>query len=1058
MPALRADLADGCAGAGVGAASVSPAQEKARIRELTQIEGEAVSEGEHFYLLSSRQAGIRLSRPAIRHSGLVWWRLWQLYVGGGEVAGAGDAQGPTYDGFAAPISKYSRPPPIDNDDLLEIPTSSPFISGDKASSRPGLLELKTGLVEDKDYQIVPQGVWKELHGWYAGGPAIVRRAILSGAREELQVEVYPLRLQLLRATKHGLNSSVYVSLSRKARVSELVELCKQAFEITSEVLVWDYFGGHKNNLMSGASLTLEDAEIQMNQEILVEDAQQEAGQAKGAASSRLQFTQPAQNGHTSSREPLAIVPVEQNASPPPLTIAGGPLSGKSSSSNGTLSGFGLFSSFGRSTTEARDSDDWTFGSASAKAGPLGIVGLQNLGNTCFMNSALQCLVHTPQLVDFFLGDYSKQINKANPLGMEGELALAFGELLRKLWSPGKAPIAPRAFKTKLARFAPQFSGYNQHDSQELLAFLLDGLHEDLNRVHKKPYIEAKDADGRPDQEVADEYWANHRARNDSIIVDTCQGQYKSTLVCPVCGKVSVTFDPFMYLSLPLPAKSTRVMTVSVYSSTGAHPPSQHTLTVPKQGRYRDLVGALSKACELGPNERLVLTEVFNNRIFRIFEDMNEQLSSTRDDDRLAAYRLPKDVTSFIVVIHRQAHEQSLSNLQHWKQFGTPLLLPYPAEGLRVGSDLYALIRRALRPLINRKRPSADDSGQPRRANAGDLTSNAGRGHTADSQEGLTSEGRAAMEEDETEGGPASEEVSRLAGESAEMDTQPPEGAARVGEDHVSAADEHWERHAFSLWVTNEKGETSELSITPEAPVPLMLSSPGALTSKSRYVAADWSRWALKQDVDAAVYDIPPEVLHSGAPALLKKPRQEAINLYTCLEAFLREEPLGPDDMWYCPVCKEHRQASKKLDLWRLPEILVVHLKRFSYSRYLKNKLDTFINFPIHRLDLSPYVALANGEQHVYSLYAVSNHYGGMGGGHYTAYAKLHSENKWYNFDDSSVSPVSENDTRTSAAYVLFYRRDGAAATHIPHVVAANNSPPSPMDDDLDEDSGYQMML
>lgn len=49
--------------------------------------------------------------------------------------------------------------------------------------------------------------------------------------------------------------------------------------------------------------------------------------------------------------------------------------------------------------------------------------------------------------------------------LQGELALAFGELLRKLWSPGRAPVAPRAFKGKLARFAPQFSGYNQHDSQ-----------------------------------------------------------------------------------------------------------------------------------------------------------------------------------------------------------------------------------------------------------------------------------------------------------------------------------------------------------------------------------------------------------------------------------------------------------------------------------------------------------------------------------------------------------------------------------------------------------------
>ena len=58
--------------------------------------------------------------------------------------------------------------------------------------------------------------------------------------------------------------------------------------------------------------------------------------------------------------------------------------------------------------------------------------------------------------------------------------------------------------------------------QELLAFLLDGLHEDLNRVKQKPYIETKDSDGRPDEEVADEYWRYHKARNDSIIVDVCQ--------------------------------------------------------------------------------------------------------------------------------------------------------------------------------------------------------------------------------------------------------------------------------------------------------------------------------------------------------------------------------------------------------------------------------------------------------------------------------------------------------------------------------------------------------
>ncbi|CAM8959174.1 unnamed protein product [Rhodiola kirilowii] len=78
----------------------------------------------------------------------------------------------------------------------------------------------------------------------------------------------------------------------------------------------------------------------------------------------------------------------------------------------------------------------------------------------------------------------------------GELALAFGELLKKLWAPGRAPVAPRAFKQKLARFAPQFGGYNQHDSQELLAFLLDGLHEDLNNMHAHNHMKQVWNNGR----------------------------------------------------------------------------------------------------------------------------------------------------------------------------------------------------------------------------------------------------------------------------------------------------------------------------------------------------------------------------------------------------------------------------------------------------------------------------------------------------------------------------------------------------------------------------------
>ncbi|GMP68393.1 hypothetical protein CsSME_00028023 [Camellia sinensis var. sinensis] len=96
----------------------------------------------------------------------------------------------------------------------------------------------------------------------------------------------------------------------------------------------------------------------------------------------------------------------------------------------------------------------------------------------------------------------------------------------------------------------------------------------------KPYIEAKKAEDRPDEEVADEHWRNHLARNDSIIVDVCQGQYRSKFVCPACKKLSITFDPFMYLSLPLPSTTMRSMTLTVMSTDRSTLPFPVIVTVP----------------------------------------------------------------------------------------------------------------------------------------------------------------------------------------------------------------------------------------------------------------------------------------------------------------------------------------------------------------------------------------------------------------------------------------------------------------------------------------------
>ena len=177
----------------------------------------------------------------------------------------------------------------------------------------------------------------------------------------------------------------------------------------------------------------------------------------------------------------------------------------------------------------------------------GSTGLSNLGNTCYMNSALQCLTHVEEIAKYFLsGAHSLELNVENPLGMQGQIANAFAGLMRNLYAtPTKRSYSPMEFKRTLGRFAPSFSGYGQQDSQEFLAFLLDGLHEDLNRIVKKPYTEKPDAEDLNEialAELADECWKLHKMRNDSIVVDLVQGQFKSTVVCPVCAKVGEKFE------------------------------------------------------------------------------------------------------------------------------------------------------------------------------------------------------------------------------------------------------------------------------------------------------------------------------------------------------------------------------------------------------------------------------------------------------------------------------------------------------------------------------------
>jgi hypothetical protein len=149
----------------------------------------------------------------------------------------------------------------------------------------------------------------------------------------------------------------------------------------------------------------------------------------------------------------------------------------------------------------------------------------------------------------------------------------------------------------------------------------------------------------------------------------------------------------------------------------------------------------------------------------------------------------------------------------------------------------------------------------------------------------------------------------------------------------------------------------------------------------------------------------------------KNSKNKKLNLDELLNNFNQLEKLSKDNEWFCPKCKKMQLADKKMEIYAISEVVIIHLKRFRNNRKIENKVD----FPIEGLDLTKYLPNKN-EKYIYDLFAVANHVGGLQGGHYYAYCKNCKDGEWYEFNDSHVSKIDENKVCSETAYVLFYSR------------------------------------
>ncbi|KAI0065534.1 cysteine proteinase [Artomyces pyxidatus] len=945
-------------------------------------------------------------------------------------------------------------------------------------------QLSSNPTEGVDVEYLPEDAWSLLVTWY--GPPIhplSRRVITRGIAREPTLELFPPRLRVFRLVDASSSltttgSTQYVIHSSAATlVKDLLRDLANTVEPASvdEYRVWrvegadlagcDYPSGRL--IQSGAEVlpssekTLADALIESEDAFVVEFMKDgrwimEVPPAKALNGNGPDFGLP-------------------NNVPPPLFSQDTDFFGRMSGSTSTASA-GPSSNI---SSSSKQSVTITVPFNKKPSIDPGTLGLGNMGNTCFMNSALQCLAHTPELADYFLnGVFHDELNPDNPLGMHGAIAESFGALLGRMWSDSSisTSYSPREFKSVLQRFAPQFSGYQQHDSQELVAFLLDGLHEDLNRVLKKPYVEKPDWEGGDEIaliKLARESWEGYMKRNDSVIVDLFQGQYRSTLVCPECHKVSITFDPFMYLTLPLPVqKKWRANIYYVpWDINKSH--VKVPVEIGRDASFKDLRQLLGRWMGSNP-DNLVTLEIFSHRFYKNLDD-SLLCGEMADTDVIVCYELPyhgqqartyaskkADTDPFIVPVFladlTSTRYTGFNRNNSPNLFGYPFLIAVTQEDARSVRRMEELVVEQLQRWTTNARDlwtwEAADSDME------EVHIPIGGASVPDAITEIKENGDVVRVEEVPEEGDIVDEKSMMldsehdddpVGHVASSDGQPRRVGPKKGAFNMRLQTNHKEYGAnsngygansprYEAWETREQDMSKEGDDTP-----VLLVRDDAFylefdeNMKDYYFGGESSRWEHARFTTWDVYEHPEYVEARRASAAKT---ENGISLQDCLDEFTKEEQLGEDDLWYCPQCKKHQQATKKFDLWSVPDVLVVHLKRFSNSRALRDKIETFVDFPTKGLDLTSMAQereiakqldaqgvdisqLGLGDLNeplLYDLFGVDEHLGGLGGGHYRAYAYNHVTDQWYHFDDSYVTRSQPESAVNANAYLLFYRR------------------------------------
>ncbi len=508
--------------------------------------------------------------------------------------------------------------------------------------------------------------------------------------------------------------------------------------------------------------------------------------------------------------------------------------------------------------------------------------------------------------------------------------------------------------------------------------------------------------------------------NESYLTDTMYGQLRSRLTDPFTNQTSVKFEPFSSFAVPIPVPTTKKLECVFFPlKNGPLDARMIETVVPRtEPSGEDMAKSVSTITGI-PIENLRVVEIYRGKIWQSYYNAHmkhrRRFSTTNEQDHFCVYEIPPFDNSMSVNDVLDANDTSISSNMNiilqvrWAgkkssdNIGNPMLLNI--NKVTTAADIHTMIRDYITKVLPEYSSNNNSTGEAKH----------------------TSQGTKMIE-------PSKDSGMNLAIDDG--DTPPDAGALyaeqknlRLEYDLEIAISTSTKRALPDDITKNFLEECAFLKSSRTPSYNDSDSSPQILVRLSKNLISQLAR--LLCDPDKYNRYRPPQ--HESQRATDTNGDKEISNrltLQSCLEKFTTKEQLGENDEWYSPFSKKHVRAFKEMSIWSLPDVLIIQLKRFLYEanamggiRSVREKVTSLVHFPIEGLNMKPYVlGPCNNSEAIYDLYAVSNHMGGMGGGHYTAYGLNYRNGKWYEFDDTRTSEVNSQDVVSPKAYVLFYCR------------------------------------